>query len=184
MAVFSLPKPEQASDAPHHHQMSPSITHDDLCYDQLDFEQLAEVMTLLISAIQGHISDGQSKQFAEQLLNITLSHLHKVVRGVVSKLQQVKLTNMSTVQFEDDTDHVLTKLTDYIMELRGHMINMPLTKQFRAQGHRKGTRIRGQGQRSVTQGGAQNPLFTEEQAKLIETWKTLDEKVCYNALQL
>ena len=184
--MFSLPKPDQSSpthsgvpSSPPDHQVSPPISPADLHYNQLDLDQLAEVMTLLTSAIKDRIHDSQSKHFAEQLLNITLDHLHKVMKGVVAKLRHVKLKGLSTEHFEAETDRVLTTLTDYIMELRAYITHMPPSKVQVAQGHSKDTRARGQSQSRVMKMGSQkqDPLFTEEQSKMIDTWRTLEEKV-------
>ena len=63
-----------------------SIDPDDLV---LDLEQVEPAVQLLSTTIADNVTDHQSKQFAEQLLHITIDYLHVVVRNVTLIRQQV-----------------------------------------------------------------------------------------------
>lgn len=136
-----------------------SLTHADLTYSDLDIEQMTEVIPLLIAAIEDHLKDSQSKQFGERLLSITLDHLNKVVRGIVAKSNQAKLSQMSNEAFEMDTTRVLGIVTDYITKLRTFL-------------HAEVQSPRPQPSEILIT----DQTYTEEQDQLVKTWNTLDRK--------
>ncbi len=74
---------------------SPKELQTQLSFDpselEVDFEQVEPAVQLLSATIADNIGEHQSKQFAEQLLHITLDYLHKVVRNITITKQQVVL---------------------------------------------------------------------------------------------
>ncbi|KAF3855327.1 hypothetical protein F7725_023382 [Dissostichus mawsoni] len=79
---------------------------------QLDTE-LCSALDLLCSAVRESNSEAQSRQFSEQLLNITLSFINRQIRSVLTNTQHEDLS----VQVE--------VLDRYVTELRSYMKRFP-----------------------------------------------------------
>ena len=78
----ALPSPSSPRDL----QTQVSLDPSDL---EVDLDQVEPAVQLLSATIADTIGEHQSKQFAEQLLHITLDYLHKVVRNITITKQQV-----------------------------------------------------------------------------------------------
>ncbi|XP_028679448.2 spatacsin isoform X1 [Erpetoichthys calabaricus] len=85
-------------------------------YVQLEnVKSLTPALNLLSSAIKDNDSEAQSKQFSEQLLNITLSFLNKQVREIIEKTQEL----------DDHMQQCIDILSSYISDLRTFMKKFP-----------------------------------------------------------
>ncbi|XP_034052463.1 LOW QUALITY PROTEIN: spatacsin-like [Gymnodraco acuticeps] len=82
-----------------------SLTH--------SFQELCSALDLLCSAVRESNSEAQSRQFSEQLLNITLSFINRQIRSVLTNTQHEDLS----VQVE--------VLDRYVTELRSYMKRFP-----------------------------------------------------------
>ncbi len=140
---------------------------------QLDLEQVHSAVRLLIDTIRNNMTDNQSKQFAEQLLHITLAYLHKVVQNIVKAQKEAELAGHSNVAFERDVEKALTTLTLYIKDLRQFMQGVP-------QGMFRRTHSHGQQQVRDEVDGQQNQMYytlTDTQRKMIAEWNKLSDRV-------
>jgi hypothetical protein len=88
-------------------------------WSDLDLLQLTSSITLLTNSIQENIHDHSSKQFAEQLLHITLNHLHKLLQSVTALLPKDFHTQhaVEREKFEAVTS-LVAKLSASILQLR------------------------------------------------------------------
>ncbi|XP_047451855.1 spatacsin [Mugil cephalus] len=78
-------------------------------------QELCPALDLLCSAVRDSNSEAQSRQFSEQLLNITLSFVNTEIRSV-----------LSNTQYEDsDVQSCLDILDHYVNELRSYMKRFP-----------------------------------------------------------
>ncbi|MBN3318750.1 SPTCS protein, partial [Atractosteus spatula] len=84
-------------------------------------EDLCPALDLLCSAIKETHSEAQSKQFSEQLLNITMTFLNKQVREILC----------STDELDDCLQKCVDILNKYISELRIFMKKFPWTTAVR-----------------------------------------------------
>ncbi|XP_041074494.1 spatacsin-like isoform X1 [Polyodon spathula] len=94
--------PEQPGTTPTHLQLK-------------NVEDLRPALTLLSSAIKDNDSEAQSKQFSEQLLNMTLTFLNKQVREIL----------INTEELNEDLQKCVDILSNYISELRTFMKKFP-----------------------------------------------------------
>ncbi|MGH0181887.1 UNVERIFIED_CONTAM: hypothetical protein FKN15_008095 [Acipenser sinensis] len=94
--------PEQPGTIPTHLQLK-------------NVEDLRPALTLLSSAIKDSDSEAQSKQFSEQLLNMTLTFLNKQVREIL----------INTEELNEDLQKCVDILSNYISELRTFMKKFP-----------------------------------------------------------
>ncbi|KAG2471385.1 SPTCS protein, partial [Polypterus senegalus] len=78
-------------------------------------KSLTPALNLLSSAIKDNDLEAQSKQFSEQLLNITLSFLNKQVREIIERTQEL----------DDHMQQCIDILSSYISELRTFMKKFP-----------------------------------------------------------
>ncbi|XP_064618908.1 spatacsin-like isoform X2 [Lineus longissimus] len=95
------------------------LTSADPPWTDLDLLQLTSSITLLTTSIQENIHDHGSKQFAEQLLHITLNHLHKLLQSVTTLLPKdhQSQTRLEGEKFEAITS-LVAKLSASILHLR------------------------------------------------------------------
>ncbi|XP_020490583.2 spatacsin isoform X1 [Labrus bergylta] len=78
-------------------------------------QQLCPALDLLCSAVRDSNSEAQSRQFSEQLLNITLSFVNTQIRSV-----------LSNTHYEDAGVQSCVDILDrYVTELRGYMKRFP-----------------------------------------------------------
>ncbi|XP_034031424.1 LOW QUALITY PROTEIN: spatacsin [Thalassophryne amazonica] len=80
-------------------------------------QELCPALNLLCSAVRDSNSDVQSRQFSEQLLNITLNFVNTQIRSV-----------LSNTQYPDETEGVrncVDVLDRYVTELRSYMKRFP-----------------------------------------------------------
>ncbi|KAM3870218.1 spatacsin [Diretmus argenteus] len=101
-AGFSLPDQEEAPPA-----SSVSLSH--------SIQELCPALDLLCSAVRDSNSEAQSRQFSEQLLNITMSFVNKQLRYVLSNTHHQDLGLQGCVDVLDR----------YVTELRSYMKRFP-----------------------------------------------------------
>ncbi|XP_070763386.1 spatacsin [Enoplosus armatus] len=78
-------------------------------------QELCPALDLLCSAVRDSNSEAQSRQFSEQLLNITISFVNTQIRSV-----------LSNTQYEDaGVQHCVDVLDRYVTELRSYMKRFP-----------------------------------------------------------
>ncbi|KAK1887783.1 Spatacsin [Dissostichus eleginoides] len=139
-----------------------SLTH--------SFQELCSALDLLCSAVRESNSEAQSRQFSEQLLNITLSFINRQIRSVLTNTQHEDLS----VQVE--------VLDRYVTELRSYMKRFPwpevvrrsiLTNQIpRAQAVLRGRGLKEQRLSALRRRGLQE-VFTCLQHRDLHTANTL-----------
>ncbi|XP_076027828.1 spatacsin isoform X2 [Genypterus blacodes] len=78
-------------------------------------QQLCPALDLLCSAVRDSNSEAQSRQFSEQLLNITISFINTQIRSVLSNTHQEDVSVQSCVDVLDR----------YVTELRSYMKRFP-----------------------------------------------------------
>ncbi|XP_024137171.1 spatacsin isoform X1 [Oryzias melastigma] len=94
-----------AADAPA--EPSPGLTD--------SIQELCTALDLLCSAVKDSSCDAQSRQFSEQLLNITMSFIHTQIRSILSSSPQQHWSASSCVQILDP----------YVTQLRTYMKKYP-----------------------------------------------------------
>ena len=92
---------------------------------RIDLPQLEEALPLLVKTIKEHIHDHQSKQFGEQLLHLTLHHLHKLVSEAAMALSAGGHPASSPEQDAVQLREVIQRLTAYIKTLRCYLKDVP-----------------------------------------------------------
>ncbi|XP_074651044.1 spatacsin-like [Tubulanus polymorphus] len=110
---------------------------------QMDIAQFDTAIKLLISNIQEFINEHQSKQFAEQLLQITLTHLHKILQNLIMRKnrQNIKhrtsFQNIETVKCDEyenqEETQLIIKVSRYILYLRNELKPTSITRRRRAE---------------------------------------------------
>ena len=135
---------------------------DDLEHDSTELEELHVVVELLKAAIGEHITDSQLRHYGEQLLQLTMAYLHKLSRNVVAHLPTEDWLHTGSAS-------VLTQLSNYVVELRGHMN----TRTRSLSGQRQKARDLTDGQA----GGRQDVQMTPSHKEMVQVWDQLDLKV-------
>ena len=148
IAVFCLPP--KSSEASHQE------------YDRTELLQLDMVVAQLRTAIVENIADSQARHYARQLLQLTMEYLHKISRNVVTRLRLAPGD-------EVPSRHILTQLTDYVVELRQYM-NIK-TSSVSRWGKTSSAGSATRDHRAVAF------HMTEHQKELVQVWDELDLKV-------
>ena len=111
-------------------------------FSDSDLQQFNSAMEMLKASIHTNMADSQTKYFGEQLLCITMDHLHKVLTNVTSMLHQSGDENDAKKDGNNDTNmdgidkevgnvtdpeirrgiyNVSLRITQHITELRQHV---------------------------------------------------------------
>ena len=152
---------------------------DDPEHDSTELEELHVVVELLKAAIGEYITDSQLRHYGEQLLQLTMAYLHKLSRNVVAHLHTQSAEDWLHTEDRLHTEHrlhtgsasVLTQLSNYVVELRGHMN----TRTRSLSGQRQKARDLTDGQT----GGRQDAQMTPSHKEMLQVWDQLDLKVTF-----
>lgn len=92
--------------------------------------QLWTALNLLSSTIKENMRDSQSQHYSWQLLNLTLSHLHKLIQNTTeTKATVLEKEGNGTIEGvwgrADDLLEIIDKLMQFITELRKYLKGYP-----------------------------------------------------------
>ncbi|XP_071844305.1 spatacsin-like isoform X3 [Apostichopus japonicus] len=98
--------------------------------DMSEANQLWTALNLLSSTIKENMRDSQSQHYSWQLLNLTLSHLHKLIQNTTeTKATVLEKEGNGTIEGvwgrADDLLEIIDKLMQFITELRKYLKGYP-----------------------------------------------------------
>ncbi|XP_066273752.1 spatacsin-like isoform X2 [Branchiostoma lanceolatum] len=147
----------------------------------LDTLQLRAAIDLLVSAIHENIKEPPSKQFAEQLLHLTLDHLHLLIRTAT---ELVADTSHDPFGFSEGSpgpavspgftvdrpqlEQSVQTLMGYVVELR-HFLKRPAVR-------RQADSAESSAEVALSDEGAYKLQLSDEDDKCLKRWETMNKE--------